>query len=80
MQPKGEERYSVFFEMHNSMLDESIDLHHYYKCFMAVHYWDDLLTNLIFQSLDFCYSQFSIAYGGLFSLITIEVYQNEMLQ
>jgi len=37
MQPKGEERYSVFFEMHNSMLDESIDLHHhYYKCFMAV--------------------------------------------
>ena len=35
MQPKGEERYSVFFEMHNSMLDESIDLHHYYKCSMA---------------------------------------------
>ena len=32
---KGEERCSMFFEMHNSMLDESIDLHHYYKCSMA---------------------------------------------
>jgi len=62
-------------DMLNSILDESIDLHHYYKGYMAAQLLCWYLNKFIFlKAWTYWYSQFSIACGHFFNVIAVENY------